>query len=115
MFSDAQRDYGVIFMDKMLKSILEMDKKSRIQAEEAEEAKRKAFDELALIRTSLIEKKLADAKKAVEKIREKELADAAEKSAELKKKYETAREKLNSMYAANSGKWIDEIYKQIIE
>ena len=102
-------------MDKMLKSILEMDKKSRIQAEEAEDAKKKAFDELAQIRTSLIEKRLSEAKKTVEKIREKELADAAQTAAGLKQKNETAREKLKAVYAENREKWVEELYSRVIE
>lgn len=104
-----------IFMDEMLKSVLDMDKKCRIQADEAEEAKRKAFDELTFIRTSMIEKRLAQAKEIVEKIQEDEQAKAAEKSAELKKKNETARDKLNEMYAENKSRWIDDIYKRILE
>lgn len=100
-------------MDEMLKSILEMDKKSRVQAEEAEETKRKAFDELTSIRTSLIEKKLSEAKNTVEEIRRKELENAAEKAEALRQKVGIAREKLNTMYAQNSERWADEIFEKI--
>ena len=99
----------------MLKSILDMDKKSRIQADEAEEAKRKAFDELASIRTSLIEEKLAQARITVESLREKELEKADETAKILRQKNETARAKLKTMYAENSEKWVSEIFSQIIE
>ena len=104
---------GVIFLDEMLKSILEMDKKSRLQAEEAEEAKRKAFDELTSIRTSLIEKRLSEAKKTVEEVRQKEHENATEKAKTLKQKADIAREKLNTMYTQNSERWASEIFEKI--
>jgi len=102
-------------VNEMLAKILEMDKKSRIQAEEAEAAKKKAFDELTLIRTSLIEKKLADAQKTVAELREKELKESAQKTAELRKRNEAARAKLEAAYTENSGKWINELYKSVLE
>ena len=102
-------------MNEMLKSILDMDKKSRLQADEAEEAKRKAFDELASIRTSLIEEKLALARKSVDSLHEKELEKAEQTTKILRQKNETAQAKLKTMYAENSEKWISEIFSQIIE
>ena len=99
----------------MLKSILDMDKKSRIQADEAEEAKRKAFEELASVRTSLIDEKLAQARKIVDTLREKELEKAEETAKILRQKNETARAKLKTMYTENSEKWVSEIFSQIIE
>ena len=102
-------------MNEMLKSILDMDKKSRLQADEAEEAKRKAFDELASIRTSLIEEKLAQARMTVESLREKELEKAEQTAKTLRQKNQTARAKLKTMYAENSEKWVSEIFNQIIE
>lgn len=102
-------------MNEMLKSILEMDKKSRIQADEAEEAKKKAFEELASVRTSLIEEKLAQARKSVDRYREKELEKADETAKILRQKNETARANLRTMYAENSDKWVSEIFSQTIE
>jgi len=102
-------------MNEMLAKILEMDKISRKQAEEAEEAKKKAFDELTLIRTSLIEKRLSEAQKTVSEIREKELKDSAQKATELKMKNKAAQAKLNAAYAENGKKWIDDIYSRVIE
>jgi len=102
-------------MNEMLAKILEMDKISRKQAEEAEEAKKKAFDELTLIRTSLIEKKLAEAQKTIAELREKELNESARKAAEMRAKNETAQAKLKTAYAENSEKWINNIYRSVIE
>ncbi len=102
-------------MNEMLKSILDMDKKSRIQADEAEEAKRKAFEELASVRTSLIDEKLAQARKIVDTLREKELEKAEETAKILRQKNETARVRLKTMYTENSEKWVSEIFSQIIE
>lgn len=102
-------------MNEMLKSILEMDKKSRIQADEAEEAKKKAFEELASVRTSLIEEKLAQARKTVDSLREKEREKAEQTAKILRQKNETAQAKLKKMYTENSEKWVSEIFSQIIE
>ena len=102
-------------MNEMLRSILDMDKKSRLQAEEAREAKQKAFDELTSIRTSLIEKKLAEAHTAVAKFREKERTEAEKTSDALRQKNKQAHEKLSKTYTENSEKWIDEIYTQTLQ
>lgn len=102
-------------MDEMLAQILEMDKKSRKQAEEAEEAEKKAFEELTMIRTSLIEKKLAEAQKTVAEMREKELQKAEKKADEFRMKNEAAKERLQAVYAENKEKWIDDIYNRVIE
>ncbi len=92
-----------------------MDKKSRIQAEEAEEAKQKAFEELASIRTSLIEEKLAEAQKAVEKFRKEEHLQAEKTSDNLRRKNEQAHKNLAKAYTENSEKWINELYTQILK
>lgn len=102
-------------MNEMLKSILDMDKKSRLQAEEAEKAKKKAFDELTAMRTSLIEEKLAKARKTIETLREKEFEKAEEAAKTLRQKNQAAQAKLKTMYAENSEKWVSGIYTQIIE
>jgi len=102
-------------VDEMLRSILEMDKRSRIQAEEAEKEKIKAFDELSRIRTTLIEKKLADAKTTVDRFREKELAGYVKKSAAQKQINEALQDKLNSVYLQKHEQWVEEIYNQVIE
>ena len=104
-----------MFMNEMLAKILEMDKISRKQAEEAEEAKKKAFDELTMIRASLIEKKLAEAQKMIADMREKELDKAAQTAAGLKAKNEAAKEKLQAVYAENREKWVEELYSRVIE
>jgi hypothetical protein len=102
-------------VDEMLRSILEMDKRSRIQAEETEKEKIKAFDELSRIRTTLIEKKLADAKTTVDRFREKELAGCAKKAAAQKQVNEALQDKLNSVYLQKHEQWVEEIYNQVIE
>ncbi len=102
-------------MDEMLAKILEMDKKSRKQAEEAEESEKKAFEELTLIRTSLIENKLAEAQKTVSEMRENKLHEAAQKADEFRKKNEAAKEKLQAIYSENKEKWIENIYNRVIE
>ncbi|MEI6578039.1 MAG: hypothetical protein WCN92_01095 [Eubacteriales bacterium] len=102
-------------MNDMLAKILEMDKISRRQAEEAEEAKKKAFDELSFIRTSLIEKKLAEAQKTISDLREKEQRESVQKAAELKMKNEAAQANLKAAFTENGKKWIDDIYSRVIE
>lgn len=102
-------------MNVMLAKILEMDKTSRKQAEEAEESKKKAFDELASIRTSLIEKSLAAAQKTVAELKVKELNEAAKTTAVLKTQNEAAKAKLTAAYTENGKKWIDDIYRRVLE
>jgi V/A-type H+/Na+-transporting ATPase subunit G/H len=106
---------GVMIVDEMLAKILEMDKKCRLQAEEAEEAQKKALNKLTSVRTSLIEEKLAEAQKKVAAIRDAELEKANEESAELGRKAEAAQEKLKAAYAENGKKWIDDIFNKAIE
>lgn len=102
-------------MDEMLAKILEMDKISRKQAEEAEEAKKKAFDELSLIRTSLIEKKLADAQKTISDLLENKLKESDQKATELRTKNKAAQAKLHAAFAENGEKWVNDIYKRVLE
>ena len=102
-------------MNEMLKSIIEMDKTCRLQAEDAVEAKQKALDELTSMRTSLIAQKMLEAKETVETIRKQEMAKAKKSTDNLRQKNDEARKRLNQTYTANSDKWIDELYTQIIK
>ena len=102
-------------MDEMLAKILEMDKKCRVQAEEAEKSEKKALNELTSIRTSLIEKTLAEEQKKVSAIRDTELKKANEETAEMRKKTESAQAKLQAVYAENGEKWINDIFNKAIE
>lgn len=102
-------------MNEMLKSILDMDKKSRIQAEEAEQAKQIAFDELTSIRSALIEEKMAEAQKTVKDFRVKQDSEAEKASVGLRQKNKEAHENLTKTYTENSERWIDELYTQILK
>lgn len=102
-------------MNTILNSILDMDKKARKQAEEAEEAKKKAFDELSSLRTGLIAERIALAQKTVEEIRAREFGKAEKQFAELRQKNEAVFARLDTAYAENRDNWIEEIYKHVIE
>lgn len=102
-------------MNDMLVSILAMDKLAREQAREAEESKKKAFDELTALRSSLIEQQLAEAKTTVESLRAKQEARSSTDADALRKKQHTALEALQTAYLTDKDHWIDLLVEKAIQ
>ena len=92
-----------------------MDKKARAQADEAEEAKQKAYEELGLIRTAVREKKMAEARKQAEELREKERAGIEKVSVELRRKNEAAKAEMEAVYNKNREKWVEDIFRRAVQ
>lgn len=102
-------------MNDMLVSILAMDKLAREQAREAEESKKKAFDELTALRSSLIEQQLAEAKTTVEALRAKQEAQSAAAADALRKKQHAALEALQAAYRTDKDRWVDLLVDKAIQ
>lgn len=102
-------------MNDMLVRILAMDKLAREQAREAEESKKKAFDELSALRSSLIEQQLAEAKTTVEALRVKQEAQSRADAETLQKKQHAALEALQTAYRTDKDRWIDLLVEKALQ
>lgn len=100
-------------MNDMLKDILEMDKKAREQTEELEEYRRKAIADLSEKKAKIIEEETAKAlESAIRHSNKRKIAGDKDLEA-VKERDGKILDKMNTLYALNSDKWVDEIVKNV--
>lgn len=100
-------------MNDMLKDILEMDKKAQAQTAELEEYRRNAIAGLAAKKAAIIEEETAKARESALRHSNKRKAEGEKELEHLKAHDVRVLEKMNTLYAANKDKWINEIVANV--
>ena len=105
---------GVIAMDDIISSIIEIDRSAKEKIAEAEKQKKKIVDDAAAERKNLIEGKMKEADERLKKMAEDERRLADEKFADINKKCDESIGRLDEIYNNKHKEWEDKIFNAVI-
>lgn len=102
-------------LDKMVETIIEMDKQARRRTEEAEAYQRKAQEELELKEKRLLSERLEQARAEIDELARTEEQEAGKKLDEARSGNDTAVQKMEALYKERSTQWVQEIVRRVLE
>lgn len=106
---------GVTDLDKMVETIIEMDKQARKRTEEAEAYQRKAQEELELKEKRLLSERLEQARAEIDELARGEEQEAKKKLDEARSGNDAAVQKMEALYKERSTQWVQEIVRRVLE
>ncbi|MBQ9679358.1 MAG: hypothetical protein IJV48_01560 [Ruminococcus sp.] len=101
-------------MQDLLKKIIEMDEEARKVEQQAKSEKIKSEEEVEQLREQIYNDYIARAKDRVEKNIAVEEARAQEYVKAYRERIDTAKRDMQTLYAENKEKWVDEIVKRAL-
>lgn len=101
-------------MQDLLKKIIEMDEEARKVEQQAKKEKIKSEEEVEQLREQIYNDYIARAKDRVEKNIAVEEARAQEYVRAYKERVDSAKQDMQTSYAENKEKWVDEIVKRAL-
>lgn len=106
---------GVTDLDKMVETIIEMDKQARKRTEEAEAYQRKAQEELESKEKQLLAERLEQAKAEVGELARSEEQAAEKKLEEAKTANDAAVRRMEALYQEKGAQWVQELVRRALE
>ena len=101
-------------MQDLLKKIIEMDEEARKVEQQAKSEKIKSEEEVEQLREQIYNDYIARAKDRVEKNIAVEEARAQEYVKAYRERIDTAKRDMQTLYAENKEKWVDEFVKRAL-
>lgn len=105
---------AAITVGSMLKAILEAEKKAREAEIEAENCKASASAEIEKKKKAIIDKKMDEARREVERLRSEHRKAVADSMLSAEKEKSEKEEKLLSLKKEKFTEWTDEIFERVI-
>lgn len=105
----------MIDLDKMVETIIEMDKQARKRTEEAEAYQRKAQEELESKEKQLLSERLEQAKAEIDALARGEEQTADKKLEEAKAANDAALRRMEALYQEKGVQWVQEIVRRALD
>lgn len=102
-------------MDKMVETIIEMDKQARKRTEEAEAYRRKAQEELESKEQQLLAQRLEQARAEVGELARTEEQAAEKKLGEARAANDAAVRRMEALYQEKGAQWVHELVRRALE
>lgn len=102
-------------MDKMVETIIEMDKQARKRTEEAEAYQHRAQEELALKEKKLLSERLEQARAEIDALANGEEQEAEEKLEAARAGNDAAVQRMEALYQEKGTQWVQEIVRRALE
>lgn len=106
---------GVTDLDKMVETIIEMDKQARKRTEEAEAYQRKAQEELESKEKQILSECLEQAEAEVGELVRSEEQAAEKKLKEAKAANDAAVRRMEALYKEKGAQWVRELVRRALE
>lgn len=106
---------GVTDLDKMVETIIEMDKQARKRTEEAEAYRRKAQESLQAREQALLSDRLEQAQAEIDAHARGEEREAEKKLAAIRAGNDAAAQRMETLYEEKGAQWVQELVRRALE
>lgn len=106
---------GVTDLDKMVETIIEMDKQARKRTEDAEAYRRKAQEALQAREKELLSDRLKQAQAEIDALAGGEERDAEKKLEEIRAGNDSAAQRMEALYQEKGAQWVQELLRRALK